>query len=113
MDIELVRSILIAIDWAETDGKQLTCQELAISIGHPVSFQFHSHVNNLIDGGYVKANDNRISGLSFKGNDFLSLLSNEDIWQEVQEKLKLVGGSSSLGIVQKLATKIICDKLGI
>lgn len=52
-------------------------------------------------------------GLTWEGHDFLSDARSETVWKKAMEKVKDMGGSVSIGVMQKLLTKISMQQMGI
>lgn len=68
----------------------------------------------LIDGQNLSASEAFvITGITWKGHDFLDSIRKDVIWKRVLKKLASVGGAASLEIVVQLAKQQVKESLGL
>lgn len=114
---ELIRDILIYIEDV-TDGVKPVYKEIKIE-GYTQS-EIIYHLRLLTDGGYVSqcqatiGNPICFKGLTWKGHEYLESIRDRYIWQEVKRNVENSGiKNTTLDIIQKLADKIVREKLGL
>lgn len=68
----------------------------------------HATIKRGFGGQYIAAT---ADSLTWSGNDFLSSISNENVWTEVKRKIGKTLGDASITTVKTLAVKIATDLL--
>ena len=115
-DLDLIRSILLAIESDDT-GK-LRVYKLASDLSVSPDLIWY-HVQLLRDAKFIcirggvaaftpqlrKYSLYTIRRMTFAGCDYLDAIKNDTVWNHVKENLKKVGGSTALDVVKELAIK--------
>ena len=118
-DLDLIRRILLEIE-ALPPGQSLD------SIKYPEyeELTIHKHVDLLDQAGLIEAiikkvkPTNRvvkfmITGLTWKGHDFLDLVKNDSIWNKAKEKFLKPGVSFSFEILFEWLKMKAKEKIGL
>lgn len=111
-DMELIRLLLLQAEG--TEDPKLSSYDVearkyhaALAIEHGLLAGQCMPSNN---GGYHGV---AITGMTWEGHDFLDAARSETVWNKAMEKVKSMGGSVSIGVMQKLLIKISAQQLGL
>ena len=118
-DMNLIRQILFAVDASEEDPRGWVTLEMPGSSVKEVSY----HVMLLGQAGLLDVQDASAMGengfqyypksLTWDGHDLLDAIRDEGIWSRVREKLKAVGGTTTLELLKAIAVAVAKEQLGI
>lgn len=120
-DMNLVRDILLTIEEHSNNHDQLRglmYQELP----HYEDSVILEHLILLYEERYIEATRTKTAAgpgicipirLTWAGHEYLSAVRDQKIWDTVQEKMKVVGGSATVETIKQLAIKLANDLLNL
>ena len=115
-DIECIRDILLIIE--KSDG-ELASDSISSPNYNTATRDYH--VRLLYEAGWIEGIDATSHDgyslmnmrLTWYGHDFLDSIRDEGVWSNVREKLKAVGGTTTLEVLKALAVSVAKEKLGL
>jgi len=121
-DLDLVRQILLTVEEAKP-GQQIDLEDFRKELPERLD-EVSAHVELLDEAGYLDAIISQeltpsgprqffITKIEWAGYDYLDAVRDAGIWAKTKEKLKSVGGGTTLDIAKAVATKLITDSLGV
>ena len=118
-DMNLIRDILLAVEASDEDPRGMIDLDIPGRSKKEVAY----HVQLLGEAGLLDVRklstmgtdgfDCRPKSLTWPGHDFLDAIRDDGIWSGVLDKLKAVGGATTLEVVKTIAISIAKEKLGI
>lgn len=117
LNLKLIREILLYIENSKNDNISVYDMKIRNYTVEEISY----HCNLLLDKEYIIAYFNRflngrelvVKRMTMQGHEYLNSIRDETIWNQTLEKIKSVGSSMTLSMVQTLANAIAMKTLGI
>lgn len=121
-DLNLIRNILLEVESAEPED-QVRLDRFEEKYADRLN-EVSAHVHLLHDAGYLKATISQelspagprqffIQKIEWEGYEYLDAVRDDGIWAKTQEKLKSVGGATTLEIAKAVATKLVMEAMGV
>ena len=117
-DMELVRSILIAVENYNEPNRPV---KIASLLGDYPEDQINYNTNLLYQSGFIDGYERKptdgtyilVTGLTWEGHEFLDAIRNETIWNQTKEVVKEKGGSLPFEIIKTLAVEVAKKMVGL
>ena len=119
-DLDLIRSILLRIEEADTYQRNLTNESFYDLCDDENLLSLHLEL--LSEAGYIEVTDVMYIGvikdfmirrLTVNGYDYLDSVRSDRVWTSTKKRLIDIGGGASLEIVKELAIHIAKGLLGL
>lgn len=117
-DWDIIRKILQKAEELEPD-KALSGNDFGLEIQSLVAF----HVKLLDEAGLIVTNilkdqlNNpvafRVTGLTWKGYDFLESIRSDSIWKKTKDKILEKGGAMTVDVIKTVALGFVKSSLGL
>lgn len=117
-DMDLVRYILIRVGDSSgyVDARDLLCDK------YSDLSQIHCHIKIMTEAGLIESKiisgwnneifESGIITLTWNGNEFLDVVSNDTVWHRTKSKVLDTVGNASIDVFKSVATGIISSMLG-
>ena len=112
-DMDLVRYILLKAGDSDgyIDARDLLCDKYS-DLG-----QIHYHIKIMTEAGLIESNivagwndeifESGIKSLTWNGNEFLDVVSNDTVWHRTKSKVLDTVGNASIDVFKSVAINII------
>jgi DNA-binding transcriptional ArsR family regulator len=115
-DMELIRSILFAVEEAKPDADLSNLKYDGYS-----EAQVTEHIGLLVEAGYIEAYSWEGDGrktylpkrLTWAGHDFLDAARSDTVWQKAKARIATIGGTVSLDVLKEVLVNVAKGQLGL